>query len=244
MNKPLGEGVALASQIASKVGSVWGVDVVLCPPFISLSGVAESVKGTSIKIGAQNMHYESSGAFTGEVSAPMLIGICQYVIVGHSERRQHFGETDETVNHKVQAAFRAGLQPIMCVGETLRQREEGKTGEVITRQVQGGLEGVHNVAGLVIAYEPVWAIGTGVAATPEVAAEVMGGMILEVLNGLYGNDAAHSVPLLYGGSVNPGNVEGFARQDCIHGGLVGGASLDAEQFADIVQSTARAKGAR
>ena len=246
MNTTLAEAVQLAAQVrdgAAESNSLTGVDIVLCPPHISLQGVAEAVKGSAVKVGAQNMHYEASGAFTGEVSPTMLQGVCDYVIVGHSERRQLFGETDDMVNRKVKAAFEHGIRPIFCVGETLEQRESGRADEVIAGQVRAGLAGLlDDISGLVVAYEPVWAIGTGQAATPEVAAEIMGGALRDSLSGLFG-PAAAAIPLLYGGSVNAGNVESFAAQESIHGSLVGGASLQAEPFLEIARLTAAAKGA-
>ena len=211
-----------------------GVDIVLCPHYLSLSAVAEAVSGSAVKVGAQNMHYEDSGAFTGEVSPLMLQGICVYVILGHSERRQIFGETDDMVNRKVKAAFTHGIKPILCVGETLEQREGGQATNVISQQIRAGLAGIDDITGLVVAYEPVWAIGTGQAATPEVAAEIMGGALRESLSSLFG-PAAEKVPMLYGGSVNPGNAESYAAQESIHGALVGGASLQAEPFLEIAR---------
>ncbi len=242
MNTSLAEGVRLASQVAANVGVPAGIEVVVCPPFVSLAAVAQALQGTGIEVGAQNMHSEERGAFTGEVAPGMLAGLCRYVILGHSERRALFGETDDMVNRKVAAAVAAGLIPILCVGETLAQREEGRASDVISQQLRGGLAGLHNVPGLVVAYEPVWAIGTGQAATPEIAHEIMGGVIQPVLAALLGGSVAQDTPLLYGGSVNPGNIESFAQQSSVSGALVGGASLDASQFADIVRLTASAKG--
>ena len=242
MNTSLAEGVRLASQVAANVGVPAGIEVVVCPPFVSLAAVAQALQGTGIEVGAQNMHSEERGAFTGEVAPGMLAGLCRYVILGHSERRALFGETDDIVNRKVAAAVAAGLVPILCVGETLAQREEGHASDVISRQLRGGLAGLHNVPGLVVAYEPVWAIGTGQAATPEIAHEIMGGVIQPVLAELLGGSVAQDTPLLYGGSVNPTNIESFAQQSSVSGALVGGASLDASQFADIVRLTASAKG--
>ncbi len=171
----------------------------------------------------------------------MLRGLCDYVILGHSERRQLFGDNDDLVNRKVKAAFEHGLRPILCVGESLEQREAGRAGAAVAQQLRSGLAGIVDITGLVVAYEPVWAIGTGRAATPEIAAEIMGGTIQGSLNALFG-DAAAQVPLLYGGSVNPDNVAGFAAQGCIHGALVGGASLQADQFLEIARLMTRAKG--
>ena len=242
MNTSLAEGMRLASQVAANVGVPAGIEVVVCPPFVSLAAVAQALQGTGIEVGAQNMHSEERGAFTGEVAPGMLAGLCRYVILGHSERRALFGETDDIVNRKVAAAVAPGLIPILCVGETLAQREEGRASDVISQQLRGGLAGLHNVPGLVVAYEPVWAIGTGQAATPEIAHEIMGGVIQPVLAALLGGSVAQDTPLLYGGSVNPTNIESFAQQSSVSGALVGGASLDASQFADIVRLTASAKG--
>ena len=242
MNTSLAEGMRLASQVAANVGVPAGIEVVVCPPFVSLAAVAQALQGTGIEVGAQNMHSEERGAFTGEVAPGMLAGLCRYVILGHSERRALFGETDDIVNRKVAAAVAAGLIPILCVGETLAQREEGRASDVISQQLRGGLAGLHNVPGLVVAYEPVWAIGTGQAATPEIAHEIMGGVIQPVLAALLGGSVAQDTPLLYGGSVNPTNIESFAQQSSVSGALVGGASLDVSQFADIVRLTASAKG--
>ena len=245
MNTTLAEAASLAAGIRDGLGSVFAgpvsdVELILCPPFLCLNTVRETVAGSSIKVGAQNMHFEASGAFTGEIAPPMLQGICDYVILGHSERRQLFGETDVAVNRKVKAAFQHGIRPILCVGETLEQREAGQAGEVVGEQLGVALSEVVDITGLVVAYEPVWAIGTGRAATPDIAAEIMGGPLLETLRSLFGS-AAEDVPLLYGGSVNPSNVESFAQQSCIHGALVGGASLQADQFLEIARAIAGAK---
>jgi triosephosphate isomerase len=239
MNKTLAEAVDLARGVKDGLKNS-AVETVLCPPAISLAAVREAVQGAAIKVGAQNMYFEELGAFTGEISPLMLQGICDYVILGHSERRQIFGETDDLINHKVLSAFQHGLSPILCVGEALEQREAGEAASVVERQVRAGLSGVVDITGLVVAYEPVWAIGTGRAATPEIAAEIMGGPIQEALRSMFGA-AGDAVPLLYGGSVNPSNVAGFAAQACIHGALVGGASLQAQQFIEIVDQTAAAK---
>ena len=247
MNTTLAEAAGLAADIRDGLrsvspGSVSNVELILCPPFLYLNTVRETVAGSSIKVAAQNMHFEASGAFTGEIAPPMLQGICDYVILGHSERRQLFGETDALVNRKIKAAFQHGLRPILCVGETLEQRESGQAGVVVGQQLGAALSEVVDIMGLVVAYEPVWAIGTGGAATPDIAAEIMGGPLLETLHSLFGS-AAEDVPLLYGGSVNPGNVYSFAQQSCIHGALVGGASLQADQFLEIARAVAGAKAA-
>ncbi|HEU0021829.1 MAG TPA: triose-phosphate isomerase [Dehalococcoidia bacterium] len=244
MNKNAAEAVALARAVkdglAGQAGIRPGTEVVLCPPAISLIGVRDVVQGSPVRVGAQNMHFEDSGAFTGEISPLMLRDLCEYVILGHSERRQFFCETDELVNRKVRSALHHGLRPIMCVGETLAEREGGQAGAVIERQVRAGLSDIVDITGLIVAYEPVWAIGTGRAATPEIASEIMGGAIQETLRRIFG-PAADGVPLLYGGSVNPGNVVSFMRQDPIHGALVGGASLQADQFVEIVKLATSAR---
>lgn len=237
MNTVVPEAIVLAAQMRDALDAVSGVEKVVCPPFVSLVAVQGLLDGTSIKLGAQNMHHAEKGAFTGEVSPVMLAGLCQYVILGHSERRQLFGETDEQINLKVQAALEAGLRPILCVGERLEEREAGRAEEVVTRQLQGGLEGVAPASYLAVAYEPVWAIGTGVAATGEIAEAVMTA-IRGALGGLYGEGLARDVPLLYGGSVTPDNVAEFASQPNVNGALVGGASLNAESFVAIAKGMA------
>jgi triosephosphate isomerase len=241
MNTSVSEALKLALDMKEALEPVPLVEKVICPPFISLEPVSRAIQGSSVKLGAQNMHYQEKGAFTGEVSPPMLADMCQYVILGHSERRQHFGESDALINLKVKAACEAGLRPILCVGETLEQREEGRAADVVAGQVKAGLDSLHNISGVVMAYEPIWAIGTGVAATPGTASEVMGGVILRTLAEIYGEQVAAQVPLLYGGSVNADNVEGFVNEKSIHGALVGGASLRADQFAEIAWKTARSK---
>ena len=233
MNQNPTEAIELARGVKDGFEASTNVEVVLCPPAISLIGVSEAVRGSTVRVGAQNMHFEDSGAFTGEISPLMLQGICDYVILGHSERRDLFGETDDLVNLKVKAAFRHGLRPILCVGETLEQREGGQANTIIEAQVRAGLSDIVDITGLILAYEPIWAIGTGQAATPEIASDIMGGAILQTLQSMFG-PAANDVPILYGGSVNPGNVASFMSQSPIHGALVGGASLRAEQFLEIV----------
>jgi len=240
MNTTVSEAVALAAGVRDGAESVLGVELVLCPPFVSLAAVSDAIKGSSVKVGAQNMHFEDSGAFTGEVSPAMLQGLCDYVILGHSERRQMFAETDETVNSKIKSAQAAGLKPIMCVGETLEEREAGKASDIISGQVRAGLAGIRDTTGLILAYEPIWAIGTGQSATPETAAEIMGGAILETLRSLF-SASADNISLLYGGSMNAGNAGDYAAQDCIHGGLVGGAALQAESFLQVAAAIAAAK---
>ncbi len=210
-------------------------EVILCVPFVDLIEATELAKGTNIKIGAQNMHFEEKGAFTGEVSPKMLKDIdVEYVIIGHSERREYFNETDETVNKKLKSAFKYGLKPILCVGETLAQREVGITKDFVTGQVEKALDGLTNeeIAGTIIAYEPIWAIGTGKTASKEDANEVCT-WIREKINSKYG-DVSKDVIIQYGGSVKSSNAKVLFNMSNIDGGLVGGASLDAEEFAKIV----------
>lgn len=234
MNTDLAEAVRLASEVARTVDGE-GATVAVCPPFVSLEAVAEMLRETAVRLGAQTMHYEESGAFTGEVSAPMLASVgCHYVILGHSERRQLFGETDEAVGKKVEAALRHGLVPILCVGETLEQREAGEEEAVVRRQLDGALGGasVEDGAALVVAYEPVWAIGTGRTASPE-QAQAMHAVIRQDLGERF-PAAGDAVEILYGGSVKPDNAAELFAQPDIDGGLIGGASLDAGSFARIV----------
>ncbi len=244
MNTTLAEAVELAGAIRQQAGTAAGAELILCPPSISLAAVRDALDGSPVKVGAQNTHFEDAGAFTGEIAPPMLLGLCDYVILGHSERRQLFGETDEMINRKALAALRHGLRPILCVGETLAQRETGSAAAVIAQQVRAGLADIREVDlnGLVVAYEPVWAIGTGQAATPEIAATVMGGAIRETLRSQFGARAGE-IPLLYGGSVNAGNIADFAAQSCIHGALVGGASLQADSFIEIARLAGEVKAA-
>ena len=240
MNTSVDEAVRLTLDL-KPLDHVPLVEKVICPPSVSLDAVSRVLEGSSIKLGAQNMYYKEKGAFTGEISPAMLAGMCQFVILGHSERRQHFGESNELINLKVKAAFEVGLRPILCVGETLDQRERGEAAAFVASQVKACLEDLHNIDELIIAYEPIWAIGTGVAATPEIASEMMGGVILDTLSDIYGSNIANRVPLLYGGSVTPDNVDEFVKEECVHGALVGGASLKADQFLEIVSITAVAK---
>ena len=233
MNTDIPSGVALASAIAAGAAGLDGVSLILGPPFVSLAAVRDAAAGSGVAVAAQNMHADDSGAFTGEIAPPMLIGLCDYVIIGHSERRQFFGETDESVGRKTAAALSHGLRPIVCVGETLDERESGQAAEVIRRQVVVALTDLDPESAqgkLAIAYEPVWAIGTGRAATPEIADAVMGGTIRPTVAASLGADVAAATPLLYGGSVNPANAADFAAVPSVNGALVGGASLDAESF--------------
>ena len=234
MNTTVAEAVELASGIASGLPQQTGTEVVVCPPFVSLISMQSTLNDSSISVGAQNVYYEMNGAYTGEISADMLRTICRYVIVGHSERRSIFGETDAAVNLKVKATLNAGITPIMCVGENLDERESGREESVVELQIHAGLEGVDLGAGIVVAYEPVWAIGTGRSASPEIAQSMMA-HIRATLSEIGGEDAADGVPLLYGGSVNAENIAGYISQPDINGALVGGASLDADSFVEIVK---------
>ncbi len=236
MNLNAAEGADLAKEVAGLVGHQTLVGVTVCPAFTSLEAVAKVVEGTNVSLGAQNMHAKASGAYTGEVSAEMLRHLfCSFVILGHSERREYFKETDAEVNEKLLTALDGNLKPILCVGETLEQRESGAMLEVIKQQVEGGLAGVSKdkLENVVIAYEPVWAIGTGKTATPEMAQEVHAA-IRKLLTGLYDEGAAARVRILYGGSMKPENAPELLAQTDIDGGLIGGASLKASAFADIV----------
>jgi len=236
MNKTLGETAELLKALKPQLENIDSVDLVVCPPFIDLPLTKDILVGSNIKVGAQNMHWEASGAYTGEVSATMLKDLCDYVIIGHSERRAMFGETDETVNKKVMAALNAGLLPIVCVGETLEENEAGQTEAVVDRMVREGLKGLsqEQVGQIVIAYEPVWAIGTGKTATPDQANDVHKNVVRPILREMFGEELGNSIRILYGGSVKPGNAAELFGQSDIDGGLIGGASLKAADFAGIV----------
>jgi len=245
MHKTHLEGIQLTQKLAWALTSedTDAVEVVVCPPFTALRSISTLIEGDKLAIGlgAQDCHPEPQGAFTGEVSAPMLAALrCAYVIVGHSERRQHFGETDELVNRKARAILQAAMRPIVCVGETLEQREAGQTAEVVQGQLRGSLAGLpaQQVAGLVVAYEPVWAIGTGRAATAEDAQQTIA-LVRGTVAELAGRAAADELRILYGGSVKAGNAEELATKPDIDGALVGGASLRADQFVEIVRLAAR-----
>lgn len=237
MNKTAVEARDLATRLGALVSGVQDRDIVLAPPFTALSTVAEAIKGTNMMLSAQNLFWEDKGAFTGEISAEMLLDLgCKYVIIGHSERRQYFGETDETVNKKVRQALNKGLLPIVCVGELLSEREAGKANEVIERQVTGALKGVTaaEMQKIVVAYEPVWAIGTGKTATPDQANEIHA-FIRQKVKSLYSAEVADSLRVQYGGSVTPENVSTLMAMPDIDGALVGGASLKPESFATLVK---------
>ena len=240
MFKTASEARILISELLPDLIDIYGVEIVICPPFTSILPVAAMLEGTGIGVGAQNMHWETSGAYTGEVSPPMLAEFCKYVIIGHSERRAYFGETDQGVNRKVKAALANGLVPIMCVGETLEEYEAGATQAVVSRQLQEGLAGIEPsvIRSIVIAYEPVWAIGTGRAATAEAANQVIANIIRPVFSQMYGESLAQDVRVLYGGSVKASNAGEYFQQGDIDGALVGGASLKTTEFIGIVKSAA------
>jgi triosephosphate isomerase len=231
-----------AQSLLDGLASIPTVERVLCPPAISLTAVHEVLSGSQIRLGAQNMYFEEQGAFTGEISPLMLQGLCQYVILGHSERRGYFSETDELVNRKVRSAFAHNLRPIVCVGERLEERDAGQTERVLTTQVRGSLANLpaERLGELVVAYEPIWAIGTGRAASPQDAADAAG-LIRALLAEQYGAAASASVRIQYGGSVTAANAGDFAALADVDGSLVGGASLKPD-FVEIVRATARAKG--
>lgn len=237
MNKSIAEAESLASDIKRELGDCREVDIVLCPPFTSLKVVGEVIADTYLKLGAQDMHWENDGAYTGEISAAMLRDLyCHYVILGHSERRAYFHETDKTVNRKVKTAVAGNLAPIVCVGEVLKEREAGQMRDVVRKQLENSLAGLGtDLAKLIVAYEPVWAIGTGKTATPEQAQE-MHAFIREVLTEIADQDTAQSVRIQYGGSIKPENAAELLNQPDIDGGLVGGASLESRSFVEIVRA--------
>ena len=240
MNTTVAEAVSLVQRLRPALAGITGVEQVVCPPFVSLDAVGRALEGSPILVGAQDVFWEDKGAYTGEVSPLMLAALCRSVIVGHSERRQYFGVTDAIVNRQIRALIPHRLQPIMCVGETLAEYEAGETAAVVERQVRGGLTGLAACPGLVVAYEPVWAIGTGRAATGEGANAVIQ-QIRRTLMDTLGETVARNIRILYGGSVTGANVREFVAQEEIDGALVGGASLRPDDFVAIVQATASAK---
>jgi len=237
MNNTIAESLALVDAMLPRLRALSKVERVVCPPFTSLPAISARLRETDIHVGAQNLYAETKGAFTGEISPLMLEGLASYVIVGHSERRQYFFEDDPLCNRKVKAALSSGLVPILCVGETLAQNERGETEEVVTRQVRGALEGVDNLSAIVVAYEPIWAIGTGRAATPEGANATIG-VIRRTVAEIASAAVAEGLQVQYGGSVTPDNFAAFIAQPEIDGALVGGASLKADLFVEIVRLAA------
>lgn len=237
MNKTVDAAVAFVREVGPELNAIRGIDIAVCPPFIAIPAVAQALAGTRIGVGAQNMYYEVSGAYTGEVSPAMLQGLCRYVIVGHSERRAIFGETDEGVNKKVKAALEHNLTPIICVGESLAQNEAGETQSFVSGQVRAAFAGLNDwqAAVCVVAYEPIWAIGTGRSATAQQAGDIIRTSVRDVLVDMFGNDTAQAIRIQYGGSVTEDNIADYMRQPDIDGALVGGASLK-PTFVKLVRS--------
>ena len=239
MNKAPDAAAAFVREIAPGLNAIDGIDIAVCPPFLAIPAVAQVLAGTKIGVGAQNMYYEAGGAYTGEISPTMLQGLCRYVILGHSERRALFGETDEGVNKKIKAALEYNLTPIVCVGESLAQNEAGETQSFVSGQVRAAFAGLDSwqAAVCVVAYEPIWAIGTGRSATAQQAGEIIRTSVRDVLVNMFGNDTAQAIRIQYGGSVTEGNIADYMGQPDIDGALVGGASLKAS-FIDLVRAAA------
>lgn len=235
MNKTVEQATLLVADLLPGLQQVEGVDKVLCPPYTALMVVSQMLAGTAIALGAQNMYWEESGAFTGEISPFMVKELCQYVIIGHSERRAYFSESNETVNKKVKAAFASGLIPIVCVGETLEQNEKGETSKIIENQVLVGLKEIstEDAKRIIVAYEPVWAIGTGKAASPQIANQIIAVNVRASLAKMFGEENTAKIRVLYGGSVKSTNAADFFKEKNIDGALVGGASLKADEFVEI-----------
>ena len=236
MFKTVEETIRFLDEFKPLVANADHCEIVVCPPYLSVTPATQNARGSNVRIGVQNLHWEEQGAFTGEVSAKMIVGSgATHVIIGHSERRQYFGETDETVAKRTEAALGAGLTPIVCVGETLEERESNRTEAVLQQQFEGGLGALtgDQFSRIIVAYEPVWAIGTGKTATPEIAADAHR-FLREQAAARFGAQAAAALRILYGGSVKPANVQGLMEREDIDGGLVGGASLEPESFAAIV----------
>lgn len=244
MHMTLADSVAFVKELAPKLAQYSGVERVVCPTYIALASVSDALKGTDVKVGAQNTHWETHGAFTSQIAPTMLIGLAEYVIIGHSECREYLGETDEIINRKVKAALAHGLKPILAVGESLKQNEAGETETFVGGQVRAALDGVsaEQMATVVVAYEPIWAIGTGKSASGELANAIIGGTIRKTLESLYGTQIADSTRIQYGGSVKPSNMAEYMSQPDIDGALVGGASLKVDDFVQLIAAAAQAKG--
>lgn len=243
MHMTVDESVAFAKALVPALEPFSSVERVVCPTFVALAAVADALKGTPIKVGAQNVHWEEKGAYTSQISPTMLKGLVEYVIIGHSESRAYLADTDEIVNKKVKAALAHGLKPILAVGESLDQNERGETASFVGGQVRAALDGVtaEQMQNVVVAYEPIWAIGTGRNASGEIAQQIVGGTIRAMLEQLYGAQVADTVRIQYGGSVKPDNMVEYMSQPDIDGGLVGGASLKVDDFAKLVELSASAK---
>jgi triosephosphate isomerase len=240
MNTTVAEAVKLVTQMLDALNSIKNIDKVLCPPYISLYPVKKMLNGTSIELGSQNMYFKDSGAYTGEISPLMLKDLCKYVILGHSERRQYISETDSLINEKIKASLIHGLLPILCIGESLQQNETGQTHKVLISQIENGLKGINANTDIIIAYEPIWAIGTGKAATSTQAGDTIS-FIRESLAVIWGKIGADAIRILYGGSVTSTNIAELIKQPDIDGALVGGASLKPDEFVSIVKQTASVK---
>jgi len=243
MHTTVEEAIELVVKMRYELDRIDNVDKVICPPFVSLEALKTRLEGSTIKLGAQDIHYEEKGAFTGEISPQMVADLCEYVIVGHSERRRYFNETIDIVDKKVKAAMKVGLKPILCVGESPEENKAGKTEEVLTKQLSSPSARLYLLGGIVIAYEPIWAIGTGRPATGEQANKTIG-FIRQYIAEEQGKGIAQDVRILYGGSVNAENIAEFVKKPEIDGALVGGASLKASEFLSIVKQTAEIKGAK
>lgn len=243
MNKTAFEAVEFVRQIRHPLNQITTVDSVVCPPFVALQAVSEVLQATRIGVGAQNMYFADKGAFTGEIAADMIKPFCQYVILGHSERREFFGETDENVNKKVKKALSVGLTPIICVGESLEQNQAGETHDFVSGQVAAALAGLDKdqAASCIIAYEPIWAIGTGLSASVEDAGRIIGLTVRGAVADAFGEETAQAIRIQYGGSANPSNIADYMSHPDIDGALVGGASLKAD-FVEMVRESARVKG--
>jgi triosephosphate isomerase (TIM) len=244
MYKTAQEAVDFVKALLPRLEGINGVERVVAPTFVALAGVAEALRGTPVKVAAQNVHWENQGAFTSQIAPPMLQGLAEYVIIGHSECRQYLGDTDEIVNKKVKAALAHGLKPIVAVGESLAQNEAGETAGFVGGQVRAALDGIGADAmrNVVIAYEPIWAIGTGRSASAEIAQNICGGVVRGTLRSMYGDEVAENVRIQYGGSVKPDNMREYMSQPDVDGALVGGASLKVDDFTALVELAAAAKG--
>jgi triosephosphate isomerase (TIM) len=242
MNNTIADARQLVTELVLSLKLLDGIDLAICPSYLAAPIVANLLEGTGIGVGVQNLFWEESGAYTGEISAQMVAEVCQYVIVGHSERRQYFGESDKSVSLRVKAALEAGVKPIVCVGESLEENQSGQTTEVLSRQVRGALYGLTRKEGanLVVAYEPIWAIGTGLAATPEDANAIHKDVVRPALEEIFGDEVAQAIQIQYGGSVKPDNAAAYFSQSDIDGALVGGAALNAESFTAIAKAAAEA----
>jgi triosephosphate isomerase len=241
MNTTVNEAIDLVRKFLNAINHVNNVEMVICPPFISLASVMRVIKNSQLKLGAQNMYFEKKGAYTGEVSPYMLTDLCQFVIIGHSERRQYFNETDEIINKKIKTALEFELTPILCIGEKFEENLAGRTEEILSYQLESSLAGIQNLKNMVLAYEPIWAIGTGKFASGMQANENIG-FIRQRITDLHNKETSNNLRILYGGSVTAENIIEFIKQPEIDGALVGGASLKADQFINIINKTAEISG--